>query len=86
MSDDINPTIRPPWWFTAIAILTALPALRIPWLLQGEKEMQLLAMFYPFVIILAAVLAWRCYALGRTAIAWILIVMAWLSTVLIEFI
>ena len=76
---------RPPWWFTAIAVITVLPGLRMPWIMStygGENH--ILLWLYPFMTLLAAWLAYRCYATERQAMAWILIVMSLLSSGLIN--
>lgn len=76
---------RPPWWFTAIAVITVLPALRMPWLMSGyQGENEVLLWIYPFMTLLAAWLAYRCYATERTAMAWILIAVSILTTCLIQ--
>jgi len=85
MSDQIPPRRPVPIWFTIIAVITAIPALQIPWLLaDGGEETYALSLFYPFIIILAAWLAWRCYAQDRIAMSWILIVIAWLCSAAIR--
>ncbi len=75
---------RPPWWFTAIAVLTALPGLRLPWLMgsfSGENE--ILLWLYPAMTILAAWLAYHCYATERKPMAWILLAVSVACSVLI---
>lgn len=75
-----------PWWFTAIAVVTALPALRLPWIWAAETGLyKVLTMFYPCIIALGAYIAYRCYAQERKETAWILIAVCWLCTLAIPF-
>lgn len=77
--------MRPPLWFTVIAVAAALPALRLPWLLDGiSGEAGILLWLYPFVTLLASWLAYRCYSLDRKEMAWILLALSLLSSLLIH--
>lgn len=78
---------RPPWWFTALAIITVLPALRLPALIAGaELENEILVWAYPVMTVLSAWLAYRCYATDRRPLAWILLIVSILCSVAIRFV
>lgn len=67
--------------FKAADIVSALPVLAFPWLLTGDVpsgEYHTLLWLYPFYVLLSAWCAWKCYA-SRPALAWILVVLMWLS-------
>ncbi len=82
-----SPDLRPPVWFMILVLLTAVPAFRFPALLsESTGESKLLLWLYPFVLLLAAWCSWRCYALERRAIAWILLFIGWAMTASINYI
>ncbi|MDE6826575.1 MAG: hypothetical protein K2J18_07395 [Paramuribaculum sp.] len=59
-----------------------IPAFRLPALISASTgEARVLLWLYPAMLLLGGWCAWRCYALERKEMAWILIVVCWLMTV-----
>jgi hypothetical protein len=74
---------RPPLWFIIVVIATIVPIVLWPALLSHVNEFadetkRFLILSLPVYSILTGYIAYRCY-MERPYIAWILIILAWLS-------
>lgn len=84
---DPQPKLPVPWWFTLLAVLSALPALRLPALIsRSVREATLLLLLYPVVCVFGAILAWICYSRDNRTVAWILLFVVWLCNLSIDLI
>lgn len=82
-----QPTRKLPLWFIAILIVSVLPVFQTPWLLSASGSdlaaVRMLVWGYPAYTLLSVWLAGVCYSRYRTALAWILLAVSWLSAVAI---
>ncbi len=73
---------RVPWWMLAIIIICALPVLAFPTMLSWSgtaiSDHRVMLWMYPFYVLLASFLAWKCYG-ERTALTWILLALILLT-------
>ncbi len=82
---DPQPKIPVPWWFTLLAVLSALPALRLPALIsRSVSEATVLLWLYPVICVLGAILAWIFYSRDNRTVAWILLFVVWLCNLSID--
>lgn len=84
MSTLQNCSQKVPVYVLVLIIVAALPALLMPVLLSMSQSplpefKKLFMWLFPFYLIVAAFLSWQCYKYQRTVMAWILIVIMYLT-------
>lgn len=75
------PNERTPWWMGMIIVAAMIPALIVPFHMNGlatDPTAKYLTYFYPAYVIASGICAWLCYP-QRKALAWILIVLMLMS-------
>ncbi|MCM1449197.1 MAG: hypothetical protein NC082_02545 [Clostridiales bacterium] len=71
--------VKHPWWVTVIAVITALPSLAVPEMIDVlPQSMGHLILIYPLFAVGASFLGWKAYP-RRPDLYWIMIVVAWLT-------
>lgn len=84
MSDNQFKSQRVPVYVILLIVIAALPAVLTPLLLSLSAnplpELQkIFVWLLPFYLIVAAFLSWQCYKYERTVMAWILIIIMYLT-------
>ncbi|MDE5858148.1 MAG: hypothetical protein K2H32_07310 [Muribaculaceae bacterium] len=84
MSDNHFKSQKVPVYVIVLIIIAALPAILTPLLLSLSTnplpELQkIFVWLLPFYLIVAAFLSWQCYKYERTVMAWILIIIMYLT-------
>ena len=72
---------RTPWWMGMIIAAMMIPALILPFSMNGisdDPTVKYLTYFYPAYVIATGICAWMCYPQRKT-LAWILLVLMLLS-------
>lgn len=84
MSIPENRSQKVPGYVILLIIIAAIPALLMPVLLSMSQSplvqlSKILMWLFPFYLIVAAFLSWQCYKYERKVMAWILIVIMYLT-------
>lgn len=84
MSIPENRSQKVPGYVIILIIIAAIPALLMPVLLSMSQSplvqlSKILMWLFPFYLIVAAFLSWQCYKYERKVMAWILIVIMYLT-------
>lgn len=80
-----DPQRNTPWWFAVMLLITVLPVFQTPMLLDmahpSVTSVRLLIWGYPVYVLMSVWLSWLCYRRYRTLLAWIMLILAWLSAI-----
>lgn len=80
---ETRPSQRVPWWFVAVIILSVLPIALWPFILNHfplrvAQDYRVLITIFPIYTVVSGYLAYRTFP-QRPTVAWILIILLWLS-------